>query len=228
MSKDIELLPAYDFRGHLSKNPNYARKLRKFSINELEALDGDGWIIKDNFFGQDVSVVRTEAESYYQEGRLQSSEMGQHTGAWNDNKTRGDVIIWLNGDRRNALEEKSPIMNKLIQKIDSLRKELNEACELDSHHTQIQLACYPGSATHYVTHLDSYVGGARRRVTVLYYMNLGWKPEDGGCLRIHKSDGTTFDVEPIADRLLVFQSRRVWHEVLPSYSHRYALATWFY
>lgn len=66
MSKDVELLPAYDFRGHLSKNPNYARKLRKFSMNELEALDGDGWIIKDNFFGQDVSLVRTEVSDHDQ------------------------------------------------------------------------------------------------------------------------------------------------------------------
>lgn len=56
----IELLPAYDFTGHLSKNPNYARKLRKIQLEELKSLDTDGYVIKDNFFGEDVHDVRLE------------------------------------------------------------------------------------------------------------------------------------------------------------------------
>jgi len=36
------------------------------------------------------------------------------------------------------------------------------------------------------------------------------------------------DVEPIGDRLLIFQSRLLEHEVLPTWATRYALTVWFY
>ena len=35
------------------------------------------------------------------------------------------------------------------------------------------------------------------------------------------------DVEPVLDRLLVFQSERVEHEVLPARAPRWAVTAWF-
>ena len=80
-----------------------------------------------------------------------------------------------------------------------------------------------------------------RAYTAILYLNDGWQPEHGGCLRLHVNDddddddddddggdgdggsggdGTSdghhhVDVEPIAGRLVVFDSRDVPHEVLP-------------
>lgn len=42
------------------------------------------------------------------------------------------------------------------------------------------------------------------------------------------SADTLADVEPLGDRLVVFQSRLLEHEVLPVYAPRYALTVWFY
>jgi len=36
------------------------------------------------------------------------------------------------------------------------------------------------------------------------------------------------DVEPQCGRLVVFDSQRTLHEVLPVYRHRYAITAWFY
>lgn len=148
--------------------------------------------------------------------------MGREQDAWLDRSSRGDIITWLNGEKRAALEASgnlsfsrehhiplAPNLFSVLQKMDAMRKELNETCKFDSQHTQVstsstsliflkkaQLACYPGNGTHYVKHLDAFVGGSSRRITCLYYLNFDWKSSDGGCLRIHK-DGTTKDVEPI-------------------------------
>ena len=47
-------------------------------------------------------------------------------------------------------------------------------------------------------------------------------------LRIYLKDGSYQDIDPIADRLLVFQSRMLEHEVLPAHATRFAITMWFY
>lgn len=96
---------------------------------------------------------------------------------------------------------------------------------------KVQIACYPGQATRYVRHLDAFKGGANRRLTVLYYLNTEWQNSHGGQLRIWGIDGKSDnykDIEPIADRLLIFQSRTIEHEVLPSQKKRFSITMWFY
>ena len=75
--------------------------------------------------------------------------------------------------------------------------------------------------------MDAFVGGTTRRLTCLYYLNPNWVHDDGGCLRLYLKNETK-DVEPILDRLVIFQSRTVEHEVLPANSPRYAITMWFY
>ena len=91
----------------------------------------------------------------------------------------------------------------------------------------LQLAHYPGGGERYVRHRDAFQGQSNRRVTAIYYANLDWRPEHGGLLRLHLEEGTQ-DVEPTLDRLVVFLSERVEHEVLPSHAPRLALTAWFY
>ena len=50
---------------------------------------------------------------------------------------------------------------------------------------------------------------------------------DGGCLRMYVG-GETKDVEPLGDRLLLFWSAHVDHEVLVSHNSRFAVTMWFY
>ena len=87
-------------------------------------------------------------------------------------------------------------------------------------------------ASAYRPHRDAFPAppGARpnRRVTAIYYANPGWRADDGGPLRLHpSSDAGPVDVAPVLDRLLVFLSERVEHEVLPTRVARRAVTAWF-
>lgn len=39
---------------------------------------------------------------------------------------------------------------------------------------------------------------------------------------------TFTDIDPIADRLVIFQSRMIEHEVLAANTHRWAITMWLY
>lgn len=57
-------------------------------------------------------------------------------------------------------------------------------------------------------------------------MNPAWRTEDGGQLRLFRPEPR--EVEPVADRLVVFLSERLEHEVLEIHADRFAATAWFY
>ncbi|KAL1528060.1 hypothetical protein AB1Y20_009426 [Prymnesium parvum] len=100
----------------------------------------------------------------------------------------------------------------------------------------LQLGFFPGgSGAQYKIHLDRQPGEVnnRRELTFLVYCNVDWDTARcGGCLRLHPSKGMAIkeplDVEPIAGRVVIFESGRQLHEVLPTKMgvDRYALTLW--
>jgi len=69
-------------------------------------------------------------------------------------------------------------------------------------------------------------GALRRSISVLIYLTPeGWSTEtDGGALRVHM--GEDFDVSPDAGSLVLFDSARVPHSVLPTRRERLVIAGW--
>lgn len=90
------------------------------------------------------------------------------------------------------------------------------------------VACYPGSGTHYVRHVDN-PNRDGRCITAIYYLNPNWDAKtSGGLLRIFPEDKVV-DIEPTFDRILFFWSdRRNPHEVQPSHRTRYAITLWYH
>ena len=116
----------------------------------------------------------------------------------------------------------------------------------------VQIAVFPGAGARYEAHRDVNVfteaSGEWRtnwRVwTCILYANEGWEPEHGGSLRLARNDLKTIgapgsvgsatsacdeevDVEPIAGRVLIFDSMRT-HAVLPAWRERFALTLWLW
>ena len=101
--------------------------------------------------------------------------------------------------------------------------------EVQLQRHEIQATCYPGTGASYTRHLDETGAFASRRVlTCVFYANLQWHKGDGGELRLHVGGGQTLDVQPVANRLLIFWSDALPHEVLPAHSDRYAVSIWFH
>ena len=105
---------------------------------------------------------------------------------------------------------------------------------------KLMLANYPGDGARYVAHLDNDPGDPRhsegepglrasdRAVTAILYLNPDWEESHGGCLRVHLegTGGATVDVAPSAGRMVLFDCRRIVHEVLPSHASRWAMTAW--
>ena len=134
-------------------------------------------------------------------------------------------------------------LTNLIQFIESIVFELKPFMpdELKNVKTRSKIMCtfYPGpsndtNGSRYTSHFDN-ANGNGRRITAIYYLNKNYEKQNGGCLRIHQPNTSTkdlkpkVDIEPIADRLVLFFSdKRVPHEVLPTYKDRYAVTVWFF
>merc|ERR1712150_262203 len=115
--------------------------------------------------------------------------------------------------------------------------------------TSVQFAVYPGDGrSGYLRHCDRGEDACRseqtketaespeRIITAIYYLtDDDWDPIlDGGCLRLFSSSSSSsschyHDVCPYRDRLIVFRSDGVEHQVMPSKRRsRAAITIWFY
>lgn len=122
--------------------------------------------------------------------------------------------------------------------------------------TQMQLACYDGGSASYRAHRDNAIGPStsvwylgligyfqsrmyrQRCVTAILYLNdEEWDTsERGGALRMYMGaecddeEGVTaeqvIDVAPAGGTLVLFDSRVILHEVMPTFSQRLALTLW--
>jgi len=150
---------------------------------------------------------------------------------WQTSDARGDLSFWIHSSDPAHQQLVPSSIISAVNTLDELRLELNKAVEFKSKRHQVQVACYPGQGARYVRHLDALPPGPDkprgRRLTALYYMNPEWTPKDGGALRMHL-EGDEIDIEPLGDRLVVFASEYVEHEVLPAYAARFTLTMWYY
>ena len=200
---------------------------RDFALTDAEvhALDARGWFLRDGVLGRPASVgVHDAVEALAAAGRLHPAGLSRGPAHRVDAAVRGDAIAWID-------PEGMPLeLAELWATFLALRHALNRKAYLGLDRVEVQVARYPGGGAAYDRHRDAFMtppgGRPNRRVTAIYYANPAWAPEDGGAIRLHGADGPT-DLAPILDRLLVFLSERVEHEVLPARAPRRAVTAWF-
>lgn len=224
-----------------------------FSVSDLHALQKKGFLIKDGFLnGQSnffekykysemeskfvpkrntikkilaskiptTTALLKAAQKLNAQGLLDPAGMKGADKKWRNTSIRGDHRAWIHiEDIHLPLE-----VRFLLCALDELRSELNHAAGFNCRKTESQLAMY-SNGNRYARHMDTFEGGPARRLTLLYYFN-EWKKDNGGQLRLYLKDGQK-DVAPVADRLLIFLSSWVEHEVLPAHAPRFAITSWF-
>jgi SM-20-related protein len=134
-------------------------------------------------------------------------------------EVRGDSTRWLDAASMRSVAALSELFAHI-------GRELRENAWLGRLETEIQLAFHPGNGALYQRHRDAFVGRGRRRATAIYYMNASWVAEDHGELRIYTAD-REIDIEPIADRLVIFLADEVEHAVLACRAPRWAATAWY-
>lgn len=188
----------------------------------IERLGTASYFVVDNFLGADAArAVRDEALALARLGRLRPAGLSRGDGFRMERSARGDEIAWLDP------AEATPALRGLLHTLEGVRDEVNRGAYLGLRRYEVQVARYEHGAG-YTRHLDAFPGGPNRTLTAVYYLNEGWLPEHGGALRAYPEGAEPVEVAPLLDRLLVFLSARLEHEVLPSWADRLAVTAWFY
>lgn len=196
-------------------------------INEsgVAKLLSCGYLIVDGALDKKASkCLREEIEFVDENGLLRDD---------NDICNPGSRSNWLHhstDEENRELQETIPRLHSASNFLKGVAHALDRLGG-DRLHMRVPLrtlvASYPPGA-YYRKHLDSYGGSDNPRVvTCLLYANPDWHKEDGGALQLDLDDGPLV-VEPLAGRLVIFLSRQIWHQVLPSSATRYALTMWLW
>ncbi|XP_017849141.1 egl nine homolog 1 isoform X2 [Drosophila busckii] len=223
------------FRELLDKRERRYEDLCRNIINDMNQY---GLSVVDDFLGVEKGLkILNEVRSMYNAGAFQDGQLvsNMKTDAQLSvvsDKIRGDKIKWVGGDEPGCSN-----VAHLTNQIDSVVYRVNTMKDngiLGNYHikerTRAMVACYPGSGTHYVMHVDNPTKDGRV-ITAIYYLNIDWDArESGGILRIRPTPGTTVaDIEPKFDRLIFFWSDiRNPHEVQPAHRTRYAITVWYF
>ena len=170
--------------------------------------------MRDAFFGRQLALaVRAQAET------VPLRPAGIRRAKDLDASVRSDAIAFLTAD------DATGALATAVAHFTALMHQMNEAAWLGLRRFDLQLAHYAPGAK-YVRHLDAFRGQSNRRLTAIVYLNDGWQPAHGGALRLF-TDGAEPIIEPQLDRLVVFLSERLEHEVLESHHDRWALTAWY-
>jgi SM-20-related protein len=184
----------------------------------LDRLAAEDFVIVDQFISEQLYRKLMDffrkAES---DDRLRKAGIGTSGEFQIKSSVRGDFIYWLDEERDEELKEFFDLKSELIEK-------LRRICFISLSGSEFHIAKYP-EGSHYNRHLDQFNERSNRQVTVLLYLNEGWKKGDGGELVIYQEDKEIL-VEPVARRLLLFKSDTIEHEVLTTNVPRYSLTGW--
>ncbi len=181
---------------------------------EIEQLGSDGWFSREAWSGAAQAMVA--AQLRVDTARLSPARISRAHAA--DASVRGDSSLWLTAADVD--------FSDLMIMFETLRCELNRDVWLGLTRFDLQLGYYAGDGACYVRHRDALAGAVGRRLTAIAYLNPGWKPADGGQLRLHAEPAV--DLAPLFGRLVVFLSAKVEHEVLPTWAPRLAVTAWYY
>lgn len=193
----------------------------EFSESEIHSLVEVGYLMRDGFLGAGLALAAAaEVDALYESGTLKMGRLSRGSSHRQDSQIRSDLITWLDPEAAPAG------LQGVHGCFDSLRISLNRSLYLGLTQAEVQIACYPGGGARYARHLDAFPGSTNRKITAICYLNPEWTPRQGGYLRLYL-ESEELDIEPVLDRLVVFVSDRIEHEVLPAFAMRRTVTVWY-
>lgn len=151
-----------------------------------------------------------------EQASLQPAGVGRGRALQLNPEIRRDHTLWLDGS--------SAAQQQYLGLMAHIQQAANRRCFLGLTHHEAHFARYQ-SGDFYQKHLDAFVGRSSRVLTTVCYLN---DVASGGALQIYSEDDQPLQqVQPQAGTLVLFESARFPHEVLPAHSTRYSIAGWF-
>ncbi len=179
--------------------------------------------VVDNFLPTGLyEHLQAQFKTYLRQDQLEPAGIGSLTTYQINENVRSDEILWL--DRHHCTPKIGDYFKFIEQE---LIPQLNRNLFLSIKDFEFMLAYYPPGG-YYKKHLDQFQGRNNRLLSMVIYMNDDWQKGDGGELEIFHNDDahTTTIVEPIGNRLVLFNSATIWHQVLPAHKGRKSITGW--
>ncbi|WP_336938527.1 2OG-Fe(II) oxygenase [Acinetobacter modestus] len=129
---------------------------------------------------------------------------------------RSDHILWIDGQL--------PIAQQHIKALEEFSQALNQAFYLGIKEVEAHFACY-NAGEFYALHRDNPQQKNDRMISTVFYLHKDWQEDWGGQLRLQDKKDQWHIIQPISNRLAIFQSDLL-HEVLLSKQQRLSITAW--
>lgn len=203
-----------------------------FDDPAVDALATRGFVVVDGWLGRENALaLHRDLRSLWDLGCFAPARVGAGAQLQEASRVRRDSICWFDADAQpDAVDGRLGVLpgrevRRFLARIALLREHLNRTCFLSLTGIECHAACYEPGAF-YTAHLDTPSGDSRRIISFSHYLSERENGETGGCLRMHGQSGGPLDIDPLFDRLVVFQSRSVLHEVMPVAVRRLSMTGW--
>lgn len=187
-------------------------------------LAAQGWAVSDNLFSASVmETLRGDCLGRWRQGMFKQAAVGRGDERHVHTELRNDYILWMDPSQASAAQQ------RYLDVMEALRRQINQTLYLGLFDFEAQFAVYP-PGHFYRKHLDVFRGAPGRVVSCVLYLNVDWRTEDGGALRLfldERAVANYADVTPTGGRFITFLSERFYHEVLPARRERMSLTGWF-
>jgi len=187
-------------------------------VDWVDSLADNDYVVIDDFL--DDSLYRAVRSFFLKKlghDEFDPAGIGALADHHLDKSRRGDHVYWLDSSVDLELTDVFVVIRELIDK-------LNRFCYLGIADFESHLAYYP-KGTFYEKHVDQFKGRNNRLISMIIYLNEGWKPGDGGELKLYLGNREKL-IEPLAKRIVLFKSDVLPHEVMTTHVGRYSLTGW--
>ena len=173
-----------------------------------------GWVWLHNFVSPELNAALLHEAQF--DAELTPAGIGRHHAHQVNQQVRRDATQWFDG--------KSAAQQHYLQLMAELKLVFNRRCFLGLFDFECHFARYQ-QGDYYHKHLDAFRGRSNRVLTTVSYLNT---VQQGGELALYdESDNLLTTLTPTAGSLILFESERFPHAVLPAVDTRYSIAGWF-
>jgi SM-20-related protein len=185
----------------------------------FDSLAFNDYVVIDNFLSdpllENILIYFDELDH---QGQFKKAAIGNANDQKVINEVRGDFIHWLSRYENQTTQE-------LFDVFDALKMLINRNCYLSLKDFEFHFAHYP-KGSFYKKHLDQFADRNNRLISVVIYLNTDWQIGDGGELKIYPKIQSEKLIQPINNRMVLFKSDQLYHEVMPAHKSRRSITGW--
>jgi len=192
-----------------------------FDPSWSEGFAKDGYVVVDRPVSDEIALgLAAECRSFRDAGIFAPAGIGTGESYRVREEVRNNRIVWW--DAETCL----PFQARFQQFLEEAMTALNRGLLLALQTYEAQFSIYPPGCF-YKKHVDCFKNRSNRQISMTFYLNPDWQDSDGGHIVLYPEGGEAVRIAPECNRMVLFPSGTMLHEVLPTRRERLAIAVWF-